>query len=69
MLAMSKLSKIAVTLLLLAGFGVALFFSLRGQKAEVAQQPSPQDREMLRELKRLRQRAQAPEVPPAVKKA
>ena len=35
---MSKLSKIAVTLLLLAGFGAALFFSLRGQKTEVAQQ-------------------------------
>jgi hypothetical protein len=35
---MSKLSKIAVTLLLLAGFGVALFFSLRGQKSEVAKQ-------------------------------
>ncbi len=35
---MSKLSKIAVTLLLLAGFGAALFFSLRGQKTEVARQ-------------------------------
>ena len=35
---MSKLSKIAVTLLLLAGFGAALFFSLRGQKADVALQ-------------------------------
>ena len=35
---MSKLSKIAVTLLLLAGFGAALFFSLRGQKLETAQQ-------------------------------
>jgi hypothetical protein len=33
---MSKLSKIAITLLLLAGFGAALFFSLRGQKTEVA---------------------------------
>lgn len=36
--------------------------------AEVAQQPTTQDREMMRELKRLRQRAQAPDVPPAVKK-
>ena len=35
---MSKLSKIAITLLLLAGFGAALFFSLRGQRAEVAKQ-------------------------------
>lgn len=35
---MSKLSKIAVTLLLLAGFGVALYFSLRGQTTEVARQ-------------------------------
>ena len=35
---MSKLSKIAVTLLLLAGFGAALLFSLRGQKTEVAKQ-------------------------------
>ena len=35
---MSKLSKIAITLLLLAGFGVALFFSLRGQKTDVARQ-------------------------------
>ena len=33
---MSKLSKIAITLLLLAGFGAALFFSLRGQKTDVA---------------------------------
>ncbi len=33
---MSKLSKIAITLLLLAGFGAALFLSLRGQKSEVA---------------------------------
>ena len=35
---MSKLSKIAVTLALLAAFGAALFFSLRGQRAEVAKQ-------------------------------
>ena len=35
---MSKLSKIAITLLLLVAFGAALFFSLRGQKAEVAKQ-------------------------------
>jgi hypothetical protein len=35
---MSKLSKIAITLLLLAGFGAALFFSLWGQKTEVARQ-------------------------------
>ena len=35
---MSKLSKIAVTLLMLAGFAAALFFSLRGQKTEVAKQ-------------------------------
>ena len=35
---MSRLSKIAITVLLLAGFGAALFFSLRGQKAEVAEQ-------------------------------
>jgi hypothetical protein len=35
---MSKLSKIAVTLLLLAAFGAALYFSLRGQKTEVARQ-------------------------------
>ena len=35
---MSKLSKIAVTLALLAAFGAALFFSLRGQKSEVAKQ-------------------------------
>ena len=35
---MSKLSKIAVTLLLLAGFGAALFLSLRGQKTDVARQ-------------------------------
>ena len=35
---MSKLSKIAITLLLLVAFGAALFFSLRGQRAEVAKQ-------------------------------
>jgi len=35
---MSKLSKIAVTLLLLVGFCVALFFALRGQKAEGVRQ-------------------------------
>ncbi len=35
---MSKLSKIAITLLLLAGFAAALFFALRGQKTEVAEQ-------------------------------
>lgn len=35
---MSKPLKIALTLLLLAGFGAALFFSLRGQQAERAQQ-------------------------------
>ncbi|KNZ30975.1 MAG: hypothetical protein AD742_19495 [Methylibium sp. NZG] len=35
---MSKLSKIAITLALLVGFGAALFFSLRGQKADVSQQ-------------------------------
>ena len=36
--------------------------------AEVAQQPATVDREMMRELKRLRQRANAPELPPAVKR-
>ena len=35
---MSKLSKIAITLLMLAGFAAALFFALRGQKTEVAEQ-------------------------------
>jgi hypothetical protein len=35
---MSKLNKILVTLLLLAGFGVALFFSFRGQRDLVAQE-------------------------------
>ena len=35
---MSKPIKIVLTLLLLLGFGAALFFSLRGQRAEVAQQ-------------------------------
>jgi hypothetical protein len=35
---MSKIGKIVVTLLMLAAFGAALFFSLRGQKIEVAQQ-------------------------------
>ena len=35
---MSKVSKIVVTLLLLAGFGAALFFSLRGQKLDSAKQ-------------------------------
>jgi Bacterial extracellular solute-binding protein len=35
---MSRLSKIAITLLLLAGFGAALFFSLRGQKLDAAKQ-------------------------------
>jgi ABC-type molybdate transport system substrate-binding protein len=34
---MSKGLKTALTLLLLAAFGAALFFALRGQKAEVAQ--------------------------------
>ena len=36
--------------------------------AEVAKQPSTVDREMMRELKRLRQQAQAPSLPPAVKR-
>jgi len=35
---MSRVSKIVVTLLLLAGFGAALFFSLRGQKMAVGEQ-------------------------------
>ena len=35
---MSKPIKIVLTLLLLAGFGAALFFALNGQRAEVAQQ-------------------------------
>jgi hypothetical protein len=35
---MSKPIKIVLTLLLLAGFGAALFFALSGQRAEVAQQ-------------------------------
>jgi hypothetical protein len=35
---MSKLSKVFLTLALLAGFGAALFFALRGQKAAVAEQ-------------------------------
>lgn len=35
--------------------------------AEAAKKPSSVDREMLRELKRLRQQAQAPKLPPAVK--
>jgi hypothetical protein len=36
--------------------------------AEVANQPASVDREMMRELKRLRQRANAPDVPAAVKR-
>jgi hypothetical protein len=36
--------------------------------AEVAQQSPSVDREMMRELKRLRQRANAPDLPPAVKR-
>lgn len=36
--------------------------------AEVANQPASVDREMMRELKRLRQRATAPDVPAAVKR-
>ena len=36
--------------------------------AEAANQPASLDREMMRELKRLRQRAQAPDLPPAVKR-
>jgi hypothetical protein len=35
---MSKLSKVFLTLVLLAGFGAALFFALRGQQAAVAEQ-------------------------------
>lgn len=35
---MSKLSKIVVTLLLLAGFGAALFFSLRGHQLDAVKQ-------------------------------
>lgn len=35
---MSKLSKVLLTLALLAGFGAALFFALRGQQAAVAEQ-------------------------------
>jgi hypothetical protein len=35
---MSKLHKVLITLLLLAGFAGALFFSLRGQKNQVAQE-------------------------------
>ncbi|MBC7995039.1 MAG: hypothetical protein H7Z15_17555 [Rhizobacter sp.] len=44
--------------------------STRGSEAaaEVAKQPSSGDREMMRELKRLRQQAQAPTLPPAVKR-
>ena len=34
---MAKLGKVVLTLLLLAGFGAALFFALRGQKAEQAE--------------------------------
>lgn len=37
--------------------------------ARAAQQSSSADREMMRELKRLRQKAQGPELPPAVKRA
>lgn len=37
--------------------------------AEAAHQPAAMDADMRRELKRLRQRAQGPELPPAVKKA
>ncbi len=42
----------------------------RGSEAatEVANQPSSVDREMMRELKRLRQQAQSPNLPPAVKR-
>lgn len=36
--------------------------------AEAARQPSSVDREMMRELKRLRQQAQSPTLPPAVKR-
>ena len=34
---MSKPGKVVLTVLLLAGFGAALFFALRGQKAEQEQ--------------------------------
>ncbi|MBC7955567.1 MAG: hypothetical protein H7Y33_06835 [Cytophagales bacterium] len=37
--------------------------------AEAARQPASIDREMMRELKRLRQQAQAPNLPPAVKRS
>lgn len=37
-MSMSKPIKVVLTLLLLAGFGAALYFSLRGQQAEVNQQ-------------------------------
>ncbi|MET0335640.1 MAG: hypothetical protein ABW190_15315 [Rhizobacter sp.] len=37
--------------------------------ARVAEQPATSDRELMRELKRLRQKAQSPELPPAVKRA
>jgi len=33
----SKLGKVVLTVLLLAGFGAALYFALRGQKAEQEQ--------------------------------
>jgi hypothetical protein len=44
--------------------------SAQGSQAavEAAQQPSSIDREMLRELKRLRQQAQSPTLPPAIKR-
>lgn len=37
--------------------------------ARVAQEPATNDKELMRELKRLRQRAQEPNLPPAVKRA
>ena len=40
---MSKPIKIVLTLLLLLGFGAALFYALRGQRAEVAQQREEAD--------------------------
>jgi F0F1-type ATP synthase assembly protein I len=38
---MSKPGKVVLTVLLLAGFGAALFFALRGQKAEQDRRPKP----------------------------
>ncbi len=41
----------------------------RTAAARAAQQPASTDRELMRELRRLRQKAQSPELPPAVKRA